>query len=337
MYDMRAIMDIFAGNHVIMVLNILLYVSVFIASCLLVRFWKYRSRMEEIKEVFYNKVVRGDINRESDMEYLKSTVGAIQKKSLYERTNNILYFSGVRLKFYWLTPTVFFITLFFITLAAGLLAFRNCTNFVLSTFVTCIPVFMIYLFLQIMMTVNNKQVENELMSFINMIDNFSTSTDDIIYILERSSHYLGNVLRLAIQSCVSYARLSGNVSRALMRLSEQIEHTQFRRFIIALELASRSSCDYKQVVDDFRERTNENLSAIKKLDAVYSNCRAEVFTILFVGAFVIYMSLDLVGEMGGFFQVVNAHIFGQIIFVFLALIYISSCWYIIFRLNNKFK
>lgn len=324
-------------NNYILIFNIILFISLFITCYFTLNFLKNRGEVERLKETLYNKIVRGDINKESDMEYLKNVVGEIQKKTIYERINNLLYYSGVRFRLYWLTPTVFLGIIIGLSILAMVLSFKITANIFLILAITATPLFIIYLVLFVMMAINNKSVENELIQFMNMIVNFSASSDDIVFILEKSSNYLGTNLRLAITSCISYAKLSGNTSRALMRLADQVEHPQFKRFVLALELASRNSCDYKRVVDDFRERTNDNLSAIRKLDAVYKNCKIEVFLMLFVGAFVIYMSLGLVSEMGGFMQVMTMNIFGEIILAFLVLVYLISGWYTIFKLNNKYK
>lgn len=324
-------------NGFVIIFNIILFIALFAACYLSLNFLKNRGEVETVKDVFYNKIVRGDIDKEADMEYLKNVVGEIQKKTIYEKTNNLLYYSGVRFRFYWMTPTVFFGILTILTILLAMLTSRLSINIFISLALVLSPLFVSYLILSILMALNNKAVEDELMQLMNMIGSFSASTDDIIFILEKSASYLGTNLRLAIMSCVSYAKLSGNTSRALMRLSDQVEHPQFKRFISALELASRSSCDYKRVVDDFRERTSDSLSSIRKLDAVYKNCKMEVFSMLFVGAFVIYMSLGLVADIGGFMTVMTMNPFGKLILAFFVVVYLVSGWYTIFRLNNKFK
>lgn len=133
--------------------------------------------------------------------------------------------------------------------------------------------------------------------FMNMVENFSAANDDIISILDRTTLYLGKYLRSAVMDCVGYARMSGNTSGAMILLENHVEHPQFKRFISSLELSSRGSCEYRQVVEDYRERTQNSLMASKRLAAIYKNCRAEVFAILGVGIFVIYMSLGLVADM----------------------------------------
>lgn len=324
-------------NYSIMALNILLFLLLAVSAVFFMKFVNSREQVQSLANKFYQKIVRGDISKEADLENIRQTVGEIQKKTFYERTNDLLYYSGLRFRFYWFTPTVFVICMVLLFTVGIMIGLLGSHSLIMALLCGIMLPFTFYFILYALITYNHVEVENELVLLMNMVEDFSSANDNIISIFEKASVYLGRHLRSAIDSCVSYANTTGDTSRALRKLQDHVEHPQFKRFIASIELASRGSCEYRHVVEDFRERTENSLTASKRLDAIYKNCRAQVIAMLLVGIFVIYMSLGLVTDYGGFWQVINFNIAGQLILMAIIVIYLVSAWFVLFRLNRQNK
>ena len=95
---------------------------------------------------------------------------------------------------------------------------------------------------------NYKTIDKALLEFLNQLGNFSAIQGEITNVLHHTAQYTPPMLAEALEECYIEAQTTGNVSAALMGLSEQFEHEKFKEIIINLEVCSRYTANLKVIV-----------------------------------------------------------------------------------------
>ena len=125
-----------------------------------------------------------------------------------------------------------------------------------------------FLFLLLCANKNYKRTENALIPFCDIVSNFAATTDDLVAILEKSQPYLNEPLSTAIADCCTAARLTGDTHAALQSLTENVEHEQFGLVIQNLEICSRYTCNFAEIIKDCRKMLAEYMAAKKQRAAM---------------------------------------------------------------------
>ena len=71
-----------------------------------------------------------------------------------------------------------------------------------------------------------KQIDEQTVSFLNLIDNFSKTDEDIINIFDKANQYIKEPLNGIINQFVMDARLKGNVGESFERLIKKLNGTK---------------------------------------------------------------------------------------------------------------
>lgn len=136
------------------------------------------------------------------------------------------------------------------------------------------------------------QIEKQLLSFMNLIDNYSKTSDDIIEILGKIHHYLEPPLSNLLEECYAETKITGNSEQTLRELTDQIGHEKMKEIIENVEIASRHEADYSVIINDERELVSNYLYDKKEKQSLLRTARMETFVLMGIGALVVYMLSD---------------------------------------------
>ena len=159
--------------------------------------------------------------------------------------------------------------------------------------------FIIILLVTILLYLNNlnkKRVEEELMNFINLIENYSKTSDDIIHIIGRIFPYINEPIKSAAEECYLEGQRSGNISQSLDNFAKKINHKRFREIIRSLSICSRYEANYSDVAEDSRKMLMEYLAGKREREAIIRNARIEVLAILGLAGVMVYILGNFIGE-----------------------------------------
>lgn len=320
-------------------LFILLNAVLFLCICMTVyftnAFFTDKERLINMLNNTYEQLGLGEEVASLDLGGKPGQQGEKLKKTFTEKVDDMLVYSGLQLKFPFLNvKTAYFILGFSAFLVFGITDIFT-GQIMWGGSAAAALILIVYLVLYMMRTRNYSNTEKDITLFMNMVTNFSSTSDDIIFILERTSSYLNNPLKNAIQIICTSAKSDGNITLALQDLRRKIEHPLFKRIVSNLELCSRNSCDYRNIIEDSRERVEASLSSATKRRAIYSAGRINIFMLIGVGIFLIWESMSFVGDDKTFLEVMTQNIIGKIILVFVVLSFGFSLYYAIFKLQEK--
>ena len=128
-----------------------------------------------------------------------------------------------------------------------------------------------------------KQTEKELMPFLNIIDNFSKTKQDLFQIFEMATPYLREPLKSALSECGKHAAATGNRMEAIRDLIYRIEHPKFREIIQNLEICSRNEANYTRVLGDMRDSLAAYMSNRKEEAGILKEGQVQITVITCMG------------------------------------------------------
>lgn len=128
-----------------------------------------------------------------------------------------------------------------------------------------------------------RQTEKELMPFLNIVDNFSKTEQDLFRIFEMATPYLKEPLRSALAECGRHAAATGNRSEAIRDLIYRIEHPKFREMIQNLEICSRNEANYTQILGEVRDSLSAYMSNRKEEAGIFKEGQVQILVIVCMG------------------------------------------------------
>ena len=253
----------------------------------------------------------------------------------FERLDSWLVYSGWSVQYTWLNTSTYIVINVVGSALIFLVTFLLTYNFILS-FLLVFSAILIPLFCMMRICdTKYKAVEGQLLFAVNTIANASAGSDDLVKVLDDSSPYMGEPLRSSVQRAVATAGLTGNAVDCVNRLTREIEHPLFVRFIRNLEICSRVDADYKAVARDYAPQVEKYVRAAERKRAIFANGRMSILTLLVLGVVLIYLSCDSLGE--GFSKTLmnmTQNAFGILVLVVESMIYISALLYMIFGMRR---
>lgn len=228
-----------------------LYLLVVYIVYSILNYFKYYSTMQDrIRQAYLNTSIAE--RKRADEERRKRDIhGEGNDKDILSRIDEILNYSGIKEKIPWLTTELF------IVLALLLIAIVS--TIVLLTFgliqgllSAVIIAAAIRLSIVLLSIYRSKLIDEQLLQFMNIIDNFSKTSNDIIDIFEKASLYIQNPLRNQIYQAVQKARNSGSKEIALKDLQDNVKNKHFKMLVRNLDISSNFESNYSDIVEDCR-------------------------------------------------------------------------------------
>lgn len=194
-----------------------------------------------------------EINRRIALENSYKTMGAQETKGFLNYIDKKFVQSGLKAIFKKLNSDLYviitLITAFVLAIGISIIS----KNLLLGLIVFVAVCLVAYLILEIRCAIMYKREEKDLMMFIDLVNSYSVSTDDIIQILDSTSMHMTEPLRSKIQDMCVDARISGDVQDALRTLSMKIGHEKFSEILCNFEIGSKYQANYAEMVDTMRD------------------------------------------------------------------------------------
>lgn len=297
----------------------------------------YLHHFSVVKNVMNNIVTQTTAQEKQRMENeyrIRRDSGAQAKISWISRLDLLILQSNIKKYIKWMNTQIFIS----IALAGGVLSMIITMNIKksgsLGLFAMLLFMFGMYAILYALSSFNYSRVEKGLVSFANIADNFSKSSDDLITILDRVSWYVNEPMKTAIRECVNRAKNTGDTIGAMQQLQMQIEHPQFRQLIRNLEVASRHEANYSEIIEDNRKTLQEYMKFQQERAAIYANGRIELAGVAIAGLISLFMIEDMAECT--IIEIMTTGIFGLVISIYFAFTFAYIIW-VMFFCNTKDK
>lgn len=252
----------------------------------------------------YEKINLSGSNRKASEQMIRKMYGSYGRKGLLSHIDDNLRYSGIQANYPIVTTELYLTVLVIISVVMFLLISIMSGSMIYGAAAIALMLFITELYFNGRRRSRYIRVEDELLPLINSIDAYAGATDDLINILERSVPVLTGPLKNAILSAVSASKRTGNSSEVLRQLEDSIEHPFFKKLIRNLEISSRHSANYKDIITECRYQLDEATGNEKKLEKIYKDGRYEIIVIIICGIACVLIALVgvLSYDIKGFFK-----------------------------------
>lgn len=312
----------------IVVLKCCLFLMLGVTAFLLFSYLKEHKVLSEMAESVYERAKAQEAERQSEQQTLLLIEGRQEKVGFLYKLDLLVLQSNIK-KYIPFASTEILLVTGVLLAAAGFAVVTSLTGtwiFGVLGFVGVMAV--LYIILYLMAMSNYQKTEESLMTFINLLENYSNIEDELIAIFARISPFLTEPVKTAVEDCCMEARLTGERRLAIRNLEKRIEHEKFKELVRNLEICSRYEANYAEVIKDSRSLLREYLAAVKERKSILNNARIEIAMILGCCGMVFWMVSGFTKD--GIMTVLLGSMAGNVILLYCILMVLYALWTVAF-------
>ena len=255
-------------------------------------YFKYHSRMQKTLQAIYVQMSEQERARADAERQQRDIHGEGIKTDWLARLDEELAYSGIKDKFRWMTTEIYIIIVIVTTTITTTVAtvYKGLWQGILAFIITIIAFRVI---ITLMANARDKRTETQLLQFMNIIDNFSRTSDDLIDIFEKASRYIEDPLGSQIYDAVQSARNTGDSLLALQELQDSVKSKHFKILVRNLETSSRFENNYSDIIEDCRDIFHDYIKSQKEKRYLRVNGVLEIGIMVVTGL----LSVSMIGQM----------------------------------------
>lgn len=306
-------------TNLLLALEILLFISVFIFINKLI---KYKV-IESVSKSIVNKTETEYEKRKAEIEELRIIEGNFKETRFINKLDLLLERSGAKKRFKFLNAEIYIIInliLSCIGFIVGLFALNYWLIGAIIAFFITIIMYGILLFFQ---DKNYKKTDEEMITFLNLLGNFSSADDDIVQIIGKTCKYLDNPLREYLMDFYDEVSATGNTMNAFRKLELKIQNEKLSSFIRNIEICSRHEANYREIIDDARRSIQDYLRAKQQRKAIIQNGKIEIFTCIVINIATLFIFKSITPNI---LSILKDNLIGNIILAYNAVVLCTLAW-----------
>lgn len=248
--------------------------------------------------------------------------GNTVKKPFLYRIDRLLEYSGLKRHFPFINAEIFialYVMLFIVVYVLAAVIFKGYIAGIIADALFCVSVYSVF---YIINGSYYKKLEENIMTFLNLIENFSKTEDDIVQIFRKTIPYIGEPVRNILTEFCSEAETCGDVNRAFDNMNSRIEHRKCRELIHNIRVCSRYESNYDMLVRDCRTSMMDFLEIKAERKAIINNGRAEIVILLSSASLIVYLFSNIVS--GGLAELLFGSFIGKAIVLYCIAVVIIS-------------
>ena len=310
---MEIILKLIMSDATLLIINIVMLLLIVTTSIFLVKALIENNVLSQIMD----SIDKSTKQRTEGEELLRKVEGIQDKQRLFYKIDLMLNQSGIKRKIRFLTTEYLLIFSLLVGLA-GVISASIFKGFfygiVLGFLIAILPTILI----KLKADSNYRKTEDQLVHFLNLIENYTKTYDNIIAIFGKIFPYLQEPLSTAVRECYIEATNTGDMSLAFRKLEAQIGSDKFSEILRNLELCSRYEANYQIVVSTARDIMSNYIRSKRKVKSIAENARIELGIILFA-AIVFFGIISSLIEVN-LFSLLMTSVFGIAIVIYLILV-----------------
>lgn len=320
------------SDFLVYALYVYLFALLFYVVYSALNYFKYFSRMKKTLASIYSRLSEQEKNRAEADRKERDLHGINTKRDMLDKLDEELAYSGLKEKFNWLTTEIFILIE---VIAVGLIA--AITALAVNPFVGLIAGALVVILFKavvlILISSREKKTERIMLQFMNIVDNFAKTSDDLMSIFERASRYIDEPLSSQIYDAVIQAKNTGDSLVALQDLQDKVKNKHFKVLVRNLEISSRYETNYSEIIEDCREVFHTYIQSEKEKRNMRVNGAMQIFTMIAVGVLCCSMIGDISGSGGNVITVLIGYgIPGMVLLVAGALILVAALYIAVFQI-----
>lgn len=332
MNDFKQLLNEFLNSTVIIyAMYIFLFGLLFYIVYSMLNYFKYYSRMKKTLQNIYAQMSAQEKIRAENERRERDIHGAGIKRDFLGKLDERLAYSGIKEKLKWITTEIYIvITLLLVSLV--IIVFTIKFGFVIGLISGILVYSLFELIISLAISVRNKRTEVIMLQFMNIVDNFSRTSDDLIAIFEKSARYIEDPLKNQIIDAVSIAKNSGDRMGALQELQERVKNKHFKILVRNLEISSRYENNYSAIVEDCRGIFHNYIKNEKEKRVIRQQGLMDIGIMIAVGSMCVYIMDDISESSNLLLTLLNGGAFEHFILGYTVLTIVVTLYILIFKI-----
>ena len=250
-----------------------------------------------IEEVLIRRLNSRYKRRQQKAYEQQSVEGNRDKKPIMYKIDRMLDYSGINRKGRVISAEVFIAFMVLCTVIINAVSLILTHKLVIGMMISIILTVIAFIVLYMMTGVYFNKLESNIMTLLNLVENFNKSDDDIVQIFRKSIAYVEEPLSDLLTLFCSEAETMGDVKKAFDNLQARIEHKRFRQLLRNLQVCFRYETDFDQVIKDCRKSMIDYLAVKSERKAIILNGRMEVIILLACSVLIVFLFASMTTGM----------------------------------------
>ena len=217
-----------------------------------------------------------------------------RKGPLFRIEQNLVY-SGLGVRWNWLTPEVWIVLNLLAGAGGYFLVLLATGNWLAGLAVMGGLQVLRHVVMGALMGRNYRSVNDNLLKFLDFLGNYSITAGEVTSILNQISRYLDEPLRSVLDACYYEAQTTGDTSLALLSMADKIEHPMFKELVQNIEVSVRYSADFTVLVSNSRRAVREHMRTRQERRSMVKEALVNMVILLGMSVVVILAVGQLVG------------------------------------------
>lgn len=308
---------------IIVLANCIAFLLITIASFIIIKAIKDNN----IISVMSQKLNDNASTRKTNEENIALEEGNVEKHNRMFQLDILLEQSGIKKYIKFINAEIFLILIVFVALISFVISYIFLSSSIICIAIAVIMAAATYFCVVILADNNYRKIEKQIMTFINILENYTKTTDDIIDVFGKVYPFLEEPLSSAVQECYTEAYSTGNYRVAFQHLQVKISHERLKEILRNLEICSRHEANYDVIVEESRNSMRDYLKSKKEQRVMAQNFASELLLYTVVGG----VALSFVDKLisASLMDLIFNTFIGNILVLVLAGVYIYSIFSII--------
>ena len=232
-------------------------------------------------------------NREAAEEKLRSIEGNQEKNSIFYTLDLTLNQSGIK-KYIPFLSTEYLVLFSAAAATAAFFLTGIITEWSYGVPAALTVFFIPYLSVRILAEANHKRIEEEIIHFLNMVDNYNQSEDNLVTIFGKVYKYLDEPLCSAIEECYKEASNTGDMGTAFRRLETRVVHERFSEILQNLEMCSLHEANYHVIITESREIMTKHKKSRDTIKNIVNKAKAGMLAMAVMLVMLVFMISNII-------------------------------------------
>lgn len=275
----------------------------------------------------YEKAKQREERRTREQEQLRLEEGMQEKTDFWYRLDMLLIYSNIKKRIPFLNTEIFIGVGIVLCAAAYLLVSKFAGVWIFGLLAAGSVALGFYLLLYFLAGMNYQRTEKSLTAFLNLLENYSMASDDLIDIFYKVAINMDEPVQTALFECYAEATSTGDAQLAMQNLQKRIEHEKFKELVRNLEICSRYEANYAEIIKDSRSLIQEYTAYSQERKSIIQNARAEIVMIVACCGLIFWMVDDFTTQ--GILTVLLATTMGNVLLLYCAVMIFAAFWMVI--------
>lgn len=304
---------------------VILFISILVALCFVILIVLMFSNVASILfGRFNNGIWMHYVKRKNLSAINKENSGTVDNNGILEKIDVALNSAGWKEYYSYLSAEIFIAFIILITVVFSMIIYAFTKNRSVAFLFAVALLFIPWIILYFAVGIRYKKTERQLMVFINLLENYSRTSDDLVDIIAKTEKYLGEPLNSAIRKFSWEAQHVGETEIAILHLKEKIPHRKFQGIIQNLNICRSHDTNYEEVIGDIRISMQQYLKAKEEKNSIRQGTRGSILIMMFVGCFIIRLVNGFV--QGGLYRLLRGNFIGLMILFYILAVAIVGLW-----------